>query len=115
MKRKNILIILSDEQRYDTLGCSENTVTSYSAPQFPMIGSHGLFHKGHPMHYEETNRIAFILGHPDYQGGTTVKDFASLMSILPTMAEMNNVKLERELERFSFFHLMDYPNGQPEK
>jgi len=84
-----------------------NTIVVCATDHGDMMGSHGLNQKGHPMHYEETNRVPLIVTHPELRGGVRVGSLVSLMDVLPTLADLTGVSLNGEVEGFSLAGLME--------
>ncbi len=89
----------------------ERTIVVYASDHGDMMGSHGMFQKGHPMSYEETNRVPLLLRHPDLAGGVRVASFASLLDVMPTLADFGGVALNRPVEGFSLAPLVQRPDG----
>jgi len=83
-------------------GTLDNTIIVFLSDHGDMIGSHGLNQKGHVLHYEETLRVPLIIAHPDFAGGRQVRDFVSLVDVLPSLAELVDVTFDRGGDGLSF-------------
>jgi arylsulfatase A-like enzyme len=94
-------------------GLDDNTIVVYLSDHGDMMSSHGMFQKGHPMHYEETTRVPMIIRHPD--GGTAgrVEGFVSLMDVLPTLADLTDVVIDRSTDGLSAAGLLEDTRGEP--
>jgi len=57
-------------------GLYDDTVICYSTDHGDMMGSHGLWEKGYPMLYEETNKIPLVVGVPGYTGSVSTDGVA---------------------------------------
>ena len=74
-------------------GFYDDTVICYSTDHGDMMGSHGLWEKGFPMLYEETNRVPLIIKVPD-SDIPVVDGLMSMTDILPTLATLAGCKLD---------------------
>jgi len=80
----------------------DDTIVVFLSDHGDMIGSHGLNQKGHALHYEETLRVPLIITHPDLAGGWRIDDFVSLIDLLPSLAELAGVGIDRDSDGISF-------------
>jgi arylsulfatase A-like enzyme len=70
-------------------GLLENTVVGYSTDHGDMMGSHGLWEKGWPMLYEETNRIPLVVRIPGgFSGGVRNGELLSSADTIPVLANL---------------------------
>lgn len=83
-------------------GVLEQTIVVYTSDHGDMIGSHGLFQKGHPLHFEEITHVPLVIRYPDAVRSSRISGFVSLIDLLPTLAELSGVRLSRELDGESF-------------
>jgi len=75
-------------------GMYDDTVICYSTDHGDMMGSHGLWEKGFPMLYEETNRIPLVIGVPGVDAPVVANGLMSVTDILPTLAELAGCPLD---------------------
>jgi len=80
----------------------DNTIIIYTSDHGDMIGSHGLNQKSWQMHYDETNRVPFIITGPGIKRGRTVEEFISLMDVMPTLAEICGIEATSGIDGISF-------------
>ena len=80
----------------EKIGQLENTIIVYTADHGEMAGAHGLRQKG-PTIYKENSRVPLLIKHPDVQGGTTTKQLASAVDLVPTLLDMISSTQETEL------------------
>ena len=90
----------------ETEGLRDETLIVYSTDHGDMMGSHGLNKKGHQMHYEETNRIPMIVSDPGGAAGRRSDGLVSLIDLLPTLAEICGVEVDRKLDGVSCASLL---------
>jgi arylsulfatase A-like enzyme len=83
----------------DGRGLLDDTIVVSTADHGDMLGAHGLFEKGYPLHYEETLRVPLIVADPDHRHAERPRALASLMDVLPTVAELAGVALPDDSER----------------
>jgi arylsulfatase A-like enzyme len=78
-------------------GVLENTLVIFTADHGETAGSHGgLFDKGFH-HFEEIQRIPFLVRFPDgYRAGDVVKEFISLTDLYPTILDAAGAKVDAE-------------------
>jgi len=69
-------------------GLYDDTVICFTTDHGDMMGSHGLWEKGHPMLYEETNRIPLVVKVPGFEKEVVSDGLMSVTDILPTLAEL---------------------------
>lgn len=94
-------------------GALENTIVVFTSDHGDMMGSHCLNEKGHVLHYEETLRVPLVIAHPNLGGGRRVEHFASLIDLLPSLAEMAGVALDETIDGASFVSPMMRPDAPP--
>ena len=82
-------------------GLLDETVIVFTADHGDMMGAHGLFEKGYPLHYEEALRVPLIVADPDYREPVRPRGLVSLMDVVPTVAELAGVPLASNPERQS--------------
>jgi arylsulfatase A-like enzyme len=80
-------------------GLLDDTVVVYTSDHGDMLGAHGLFEKGYPLHYEETLRVPLIVADPDNGTACRPRGLVTLMDVLPTAAELVGVTLAPDPER----------------
>ena len=77
----------------------DETIVVCTADHGDMLGAHGLFEKGYPLHYEEALRVPLIVVDPDYRAPQRPRELVSLMDVMPTVAELAGVPLPEDPER----------------
>src|SRR5688572_231349 len=80
----------------DGRGLLDETIVVYTADHGDMLGAHGLFEKGYPLHYEEALRVPLIVADPNHGHAERPRALASLMDVVPTIAELAGVPLPRD-------------------
>jgi arylsulfatase len=80
-------------------GLLDDTIVVYTADHGDMMGTHGLFEKGYPLHYEETLRVPLVIADPDHPVPARPRGLASLVDVVPTIAELAGVALPASAER----------------
>jgi arylsulfatase A-like enzyme len=79
----------------------ENTIIVYASDQGFFLGEHGWFDKR--FMYEESMRMPFVIRYPKMiQPKTIVKDVVSNIDLAPTILELANVKIPKEVQGKSF-------------
>ena len=68
-------------------GQRDDTVVVVTADHGDMLGNHRLFNKGFHM-YEETHRVPLLIAGPGIAGDATAAEFANLVDLAPTLAEL---------------------------
>jgi arylsulfatase len=79
-----------------------NTIVVFTSDHGDMLGSHGLNQKGFPLHYEETLHVPLLIAHPDLPMGQSVDGLVSLIDLLPSLADLAGIPLERIIDGRSF-------------
>jgi arylsulfatase len=80
-------------------GLADSTIVAFTADHGDMLGAHGLFEKGYPLHYEETLRIPLVVADPAHPTPSRPEGLVSLMDVVPTLADLAGVPLAPDSER----------------
>lgn len=81
----------------------ENTIVIYASDQGFFLGEHGWFDKR--FMYEESMRMPFIIRYPKMiTPKTVVKDVISNIDIAPTILDLADVEIPKEVQGKSFFN-----------
>ncbi len=83
----------------DAMGLLDDTIVVYTADHGDMMGAHGLFEKGYPLHYEETLRVPLVIADPDQRSPVRPRGLTSLVDVVATLAGLAGVALPVSGER----------------
>ncbi len=94
----------------DKTGLSQNTVVIYASDQGFYLGEHGWFDKR--FIYEESLKTPFLIRYPGViQPGTKVHQVVSNVDWAPTLLNITQTKLPKELEGRSFLPVLTDKNA----
>lgn len=84
----------------DTTGMAKNTTVIYLSDHGEQLGEHGIFYKQNP--YEGSVGIPLVMRGPGIEAGRDIDSPVSLVDLYPTIMDLYNLKIERELPGYSW-------------
>ena len=86
-------------------GLDDNTIVIYASDQGFFLGEHGWFDKR--FMYEESLRMPFVIKYPKHiKPNTEINDVISNIDIAPTLLDIANAKIPKDVQGKSFLNLL---------
>ena len=93
----------------DKAGSSSQTIVVFTSDHGLSIGEHGRWGQKQTL-YEEVARVPLIIRAPGFNGGQVSHALVELVDLYPTISEMCNIELLRDLEGLSLCPLLINPD-----